>query len=232
MIIFELRDSFRLPKMHLQKFVSLLSVLCFLLTFVAIIYLIWVDHQHYDARSLESGYHLYASRYFMLYLDQSAAYSSSMPKVPAAGSAGFGSDGGALYFPRAKSMREKLHPGNMAAQSLPSWPALCAWVYVRCSSGSKENTLFKGSLQCNGWFLDQRIVRRWWNCVEESRKIGEMGEIRFSSSLYRSPREISNISLLEKMKEGCLSLSLSQEATLYKRSLTFCELRILNRDDE
>lgn len=90
---------------------------------------------------------LHASRYFMLYLDQSATDSSSVPKVSAAGSAGFGSvRGAALYFPRAKSMREKLHPGNMAVQSLPSWPALCAWVYVRCSSGSKENTLFKGSL--------------------------------------------------------------------------------------
>jgi len=183
---------------------------------------------------LESGYHLHASRYFMLYLDQSAAYSSSMPKVPAAGSAGFGSDGGALYFPRAKSMREKLHPGNMAAQSLPSWPALCAWVYVRCSSGSKENTFFKGNLQRRIIFRS-RIVRcttMMESRVEESWKI-EMGDLRFSSSLYHLPRYYE-IFLSQKGWKNVLSLSfsLSQEAILYKKSLTFYELRILGWDDE
>lgn len=131
----------------------------------------------------------HASRYFMLYLDQSATDSSSVPKVSAAGSAGLGSDGGALYFPRAKSMREKLHPGNMAAQSLPSWPALCACVYVRCSSGSKENTLFKGSLQRNGLFFDResyvasndndRIARRR---VVENRRDGRDSSLIFSVS--------------------------------------------------
>lgn len=45
------------------------------------------------------------------------------------------------------SMREKLHPGNKAAQFRPSWPALWARVYVWCSSGSYENNRFNGNLQ-------------------------------------------------------------------------------------
>lgn len=99
------------------------------------------------AQRRKSGCRLHASRYLM-YLGQSTAGPSSAPKVPAWSVVSSGwSDRGALYFPRAKSMREKLHPGNMAAQSLPSWPALWARVYVRCSSGSKENTLFRGNLQ-------------------------------------------------------------------------------------
>jgi len=100
--------------------------------------------------TLKSDCRLYASRYFMLYLDQSTTGPFSMPKVSWSAAFPRRSDGGALYFPRAKSMREKLHPGNMIAQSLPSWPALWAWVYVWCSCGSKENTLFRGNLQGEG----------------------------------------------------------------------------------
>lgn len=64
------------------------------------------------------------SSYFMLYLvhspeERAASVASAYPS----GSCG-SRVRGASYFPRAMSMREKLHPANMLAQSWPSWPAL------------------------------------------------------------------------------------------------------------
>ena len=79
--------------------------------------------------------------YFILYLVQSSKDSA----VSAYSGGSWGRR--ASYFPRAMSIREKLHPANMVAQSWPSWPALWALLYAWCSCGSWLNSRFKGKLQ-------------------------------------------------------------------------------------